>query len=103
MTILAYTLGVLGLCVILTVFSYLDLVYRHLGRVVSERVRRHVDYFEAEIEPRLRRERRQAALGFSILANVVLAAVAIETARGVLLFVPKLLDATLEIGVYLVA
>jgi CBS domain containing-hemolysin-like protein len=101
MTIFAYTLGVLGLCLILTVFAYLDLVYRHLGRVATERVRRHIDYFESEIEPRLRRERRQAALGFSILFNMALAAVAIETARGVSLFVPKILDATVEVGVYL--
>jgi CBS domain containing-hemolysin-like protein len=103
MTILAYTLGVLGLCVILTVFAYLDLVYRHLGRVATERVRRHVDYFEAEIEPRLRCERKEAALGFSILFNMALAAVAIETAHGVLLFVPRILDATVGIGVYLLA
>ena len=100
MTMLAYTLGVLGLCVILTVFAYLDLVYRQLGRVTPERVRRHVDYFEAEIEPRLRRERKEAALGFSILFNMALATVAIETAHGVLLFVPQIVDATVEIGVY---
>jgi CBS domain containing-hemolysin-like protein len=103
MTILAYTLGVLGLCLILTVFAYLDLVYYYLGRVTTERVRRHIDYFEAEIEPRLRRDRREAALGFAILSNLLLAAVAIETARGVLLFVPTILDAALEIGVYLLA
>ena len=101
MTIVAYTLGVLGLCVILTVFGYLDLVYRHLGRVATDRVRQHVDYFEAEIEPRLRRERRQAAFGFSILFNMALAAVAIETAHGVLLFVPRNFDAVVAISVYL--
>jgi CBS domain containing-hemolysin-like protein len=103
MTILAYTLGVLGLCLILTVFAYLDLVYRYLGRVTTERVHRHVDYFEAEVEPRLRRERKEAARGFSILFSMALAAVAIETAHGVLLFVPEILDATVEIGVYLLA
>jgi putative hemolysin len=101
MTTLAYTLGVLGLCGILTVFAYLDLVYRHLGRVTTDRVRQHVEYFEAEIEPRLRRDRKRAALGVSILFNLALAAVAIETARGVFLFVPSGLDAVVEIGVYL--
>ena len=101
MTILAYTLGVLGLCVVLTVFGYLDLVYRQLGRVTTERVRRHIEYFENEIEPRLRSDRRQAALGFSLLFHITLAAVAIETAHGVLLFVPTLLDAAIEVGVYL--
>jgi putative hemolysin len=103
MTTLAFTLGVLGLCVILIVFAYLDLVYRHLGRVTSERIRQHLDYFETEIEPRLRRDRRQSALGFSILCNMALAAVAIETAHGVLLFVPTNLDAAVEIGAYLLA
>jgi CBS domain containing-hemolysin-like protein len=100
MTMLAYTLGVLGLCLILTVFGYLDLVYRHLGRVTTERVRRHVEYFEAEIEPRLRRDRRQSALGFSLLFRITLAVVAIETAYGVILFVPRPLDAAVEIGIY---
>jgi putative hemolysin len=103
MTILAYTFGVLGLCLFLTVFAYLDLVYRQLGRVTTDRVREHLESFETEIEPRLKQDRRQAALGFSILANVVLAAVAIETAHGVLLFLPRLLDAVVEIGVYVLA
>ena len=101
MTILAYTLGVLGLCMILTVFAYLDRVYRHLGRVSTGRVRAHLENFEADIEPRFKLERRQAALGFSILANLALAAVAVQTAHGVLLFVPRVLDATVQIGVYL--
>jgi len=101
MTILAYTLGVLGLCLILTVFAYLDRVYRHLGRVSTGRVRAHLENFEADIEPRFKMERREAALGFSILANLALAAVAVQTARGVWLFVPKVVDATIEIGVYL--
>ena len=103
MTILAYTLGVLGLCLALTVFAYLDRVYRHLGRMSTGRVREHLEYFEANIEPRFKLERRQAALGFSILVNLTLAVVAVQTAHGVLLFVPRVLDATIEIGVYLLA
>ena len=103
MTVLAYTLGVLGLCLALTVFAYLDRVYRHLGRMSTGRVREHLEYFEANIEPRFKLERRQAALGFSILVNLTLAVVAVQTAHGVLLFVPRVLDATIEIGVYLLA
>ena len=103
MTILAYTLGVLGLCLALTVFAYLDRVYRHLGRMSTGRVREHLEYFEANIEPRFKLERRQAALGLSILVNLTLAVVAVQTAHGVLLFVPRVLDATIEIGVYLLA
>jgi CBS domain containing-hemolysin-like protein len=103
MTVLAYTLGVLGLCLALTVFAYLDRVYRHLGRMSTGRVREHLEYFEANIEPRFKLERRQADLGFSILVNLTLAVVAVQTAHGVLLFVPRVLDATIEIGVYLLA
>jgi len=103
MTVLAYTLGVLGLCLALTVFAYLDRAYRHLGRMSTGRVREHLEHFEANIEPRFKLERRQAALGFSILVNLTLAVVAVQTAHGVLLFVPRVLDATIEIGVYLLA
>jgi putative hemolysin len=103
MTILAYTLGVFGLCLILTVFSYLDLVYRHLGRMTTDRAREHLESFEAEVEPRLRRDRRQVALGFSILFNLSLAAVAIATAHGATLFVPKFFDALLQASVYVFA
>jgi CBS domain containing-hemolysin-like protein len=100
--ILAYTLGVLGLCLILTVFAYLDRVYRHLGRVATGRMREHLEAFEADIEPRLKLDRRQVAHGFTILTHLALAAVAIETAHGVLLFVPRIVDAAVEIVVYLV-
>jgi CBS domain containing-hemolysin-like protein len=102
MMVLAYTFGVLGLCLILTVFAYLDRVYRHLGRVTTGRVREHLENFEAEIEQRFKLDRRHAALGFAILAHLALAAVAVETAHGVLLFVPRIGDATVEIVVYLV-
>ena len=70
MMISAYTLGVLGLNVILVIFSYLDRVYRQLGRVSADRLHEHLDIFEAEIEPRIRLQRRHAALGFSILAQL---------------------------------
>jgi putative hemolysin len=103
MSILAYTLGVLGLCLILIVFAYLDMVYRQLGRVTTGRVRQHVEYFEREVEPRLRRERRQAAVGFSLLFTLMLAVTVAETVHGVLLFVPNPLEAITETGIYVLA
>jgi CBS domain containing-hemolysin-like protein len=103
MSMVAYTFGVLGLDLILTVFAYFDLVYRQLGRVNTERMRQHIESFEAEVEPRLRLDRRQAALGFSMLTGIILAAVAVETVHGVLLFVPKLSESLIEIGVYFLA
>ncbi|MGH8100274.1 MAG: hypothetical protein ACREIW_03185, partial [Chthoniobacterales bacterium] len=101
MTTLAYIFGILGLCLILAIFSWLDHIYRQMGRMTTERIRQHVESFESEIEPRLRRKRSQAALGFSILTNIALVAVAVVTARGALVLVPKRLDAVLAIAVYL--
>jgi CBS domain containing-hemolysin-like protein len=99
---LGYTLGVLGLCVILSVFSFLDRIYRQLGRVAAGTLREHAEIFESEIEPRLKLDRRRAGLGFAILANLALVAVAVETARGVLLFVPVLWQAAVQLIVYVI-
>lgn len=99
MSMLGYTLGVLGLCVILAVFSFLDRIYRQLGRVATGTLREHSEIFESEVEPRFKLDRRRAALGFAILAHLFLVAVAVETARGVLLLVP----AAWQAGVQLIA
>ena len=100
MPIFGYTLGVIGLCVILVIFSFLDRVYRQLGRVGTRTLREHSEIFESEIEPRFRLGRRRASLGFAILANLSLEAVAVETARGVLLFVPAVWQAAVQLIVY---
>jgi len=97
---MGYTLGVLGLCVILAVFSFLDRVYRQLGRVATGPVRELSEIFESEIEPRFKLDRRRASLGFAILAHLALVAVAVETARGVLLFVPTPWQAGIQLVVY---
>ncbi len=59
MPIFLYTLGVLALTIGLAVFSYLDRVYREFGHVTTGRIHRHLETFEAEIEPRFKMERRQ--------------------------------------------
>jgi putative hemolysin len=100
MSILGYTLGVIGLCVILAVFSFLDRVYRQLGRVATGTLREHSEVFESEIEPGFKLDRRRASLGFAILAHLSLAAVAVETARGVLLLVPAAWEAAVQLIVY---
>lgn len=99
---LGYTLGVFGLCVILAVFSFLDRIYRQLGCVTTGTLREHDEMFESEIEPQLRLDRRRAGLGFAILANLALVAVAVETARGVLLFVPVGWQAAVQLIVYVI-
>jgi putative hemolysin len=101
MPILLYTIGVLALTVGLVVFSYMDRVYRELGRVYAGRIHDHLDTFEIEIEPRFKMERRRAALAFSLLARLWLVLVAAVTARGVIFFVPGTWEAAVEMIFFL--
>jgi len=103
MPILLYTIGVLALTVALVVFSYLDRIYRDLGRMVTGRIREHLELFETEIEPRLRMDRQRGALTFSLLARLWLVLVAAVTARGVIFFVPGSWEAAGEMVIFLVA
>jgi CBS domain containing-hemolysin-like protein len=100
MSMLGYTLGVIGLCMVLVIFSFLDRVYRQLGRVATGTLREHAEVFESEVEPLIKLDRRRASLGFAILAHLALVAVAVETARGVLLFVPAAWQAAVQVIVY---
>ena len=100
MSVLGYTLEVIGLCAILVVFSFLDRIYRQLGRVATGTLREHMEIFESEIEPSFKLDRRRASLGFAILAHLELVAVAVETARGVLVFVPAAWQAAVQVIVY---
>jgi len=95
-----YVLGVSALGVGLVIFSYIDRIYRELGRVNKGRVREHLELFEAEIEPHFGLERARATTGFRLLANLWLVLVTAETARGVIVFVPGTWDALLQALVY---
>lgn len=101
MPIFLYTLGIAILVLGLVVFAYLDRVYRELGRPATGRIREHLDLFEAEIEPRFKRDRRRAALGFNLLARFWLVLVAVLTAGGVIFFVPETWKAVVEMVVFL--
>jgi putative hemolysin len=101
MPILLYTIGVLALTAGLVVFSYLDRVYRELGRVSTARVHDHLDTFELEIEPRFKMDRQRGALAFSLLARLWLVLVAAITARGVIFFVPGTWEAAVEMVFFL--
>lgn len=91
-----YALAVAALGAGLVVFSYLDRVFRELGRVTTGRLHANLDVFEAEIEPRLGLDRRRGPLTFSLLAHIWLVVVAVLTARGVALFVPRAWEAAIE-------
>ncbi len=100
MTTFLYVLGILALGVGLVIFSYLDRIYRELGRVTKGRVRQHLEFFEAEIEPHFGLERARATTAFRLLANLWLVLVTAQTARGVIVFVPGTWDALLQALVY---
>src|SRR2546428_1400825 len=53
-----YALSVLLVAFTLPIFSYLTLIYRELGRMTTGRVHEHLEIFEAEIEPKLKINRR---------------------------------------------
>jgi putative hemolysin len=95
-----YALGVLALGVGLVIFSYLDRIYRELGRMTKGRVHEHLEIFEAEIEPHFHLDRARATAGFRLLANLWLVLVTAETARGVIVFVPGTWDALAQALVY---
>src|ERR1700680_4210689 len=95
-----YVLGVSALGVGLVIFSYLDRIYRELGRVNKGRVREHLELFEADIEPHFGLDRMRATTGFRLHANLWLVLVTAETARGVIVFVPGTWDALLQALVY---
>jgi CBS domain containing-hemolysin-like protein len=103
MPILLYTIGVLALTAALVVLSYLDRVYRELGRVYTGRIRDHLDTFELAIEPRFKMDRRRAALAFSLLDRFWLVLVAAVTTRGLLFFVPGTWEAAVEMIFFLSA
>lgn len=103
MTALTYTLVVLSLCVVLAVFSYLERIYRELDHITVARFQEKLEVFETEIEPHLGEDRRGAALGFAILAQLSLIAVVVETTHGVFLFVPGRAQAVAQLVVYLIA
>ena len=60
---LLYALAVAALGVGLVVFTYIDRIYRELGRVTTGHVHTHLEIFEAEVEPHFHLERARAATG----------------------------------------
>lgn len=97
-----YALSVVLLGLTLPIFSYLTLIYRELGRMTTGRVHEHLDIFEAEIEPKLRINRRSGGRTFRILGHFLLAFLVLETTRGVVYFVHGTWESVVEFCVFLV-
>jgi CBS domain containing-hemolysin-like protein len=89
------------LALFLPVYSYLALIYRELGRMTTGPVHEHLDIFEAEIEPRLRLNRRSAGRAFRILGHFWLAFLVLETTRGVFYFVPGTWESVVELVAFI--
>ncbi len=97
MSALLWTLGVLALTVIVSVFAYLDRVYRELDRVPTGRLRERLEAFEETIEPRLKFDRRTAASLASLVTHLWLAALLAVTLTAVLRREPVMWHAVLEL------
>jgi putative hemolysin len=98
---MAFVLRIVLLAIGLPIFSYLTLIYRELGRMTTGRVREHLEIFEAEIEPRLRINRRSGGRTFRILGHFLLAFLVLETTRAVVYFVPGQWESFVEFCVFL--
>jgi CBS domain containing-hemolysin-like protein len=85
----------------LPIFSYLTLIYRELGRMTTGRIHGHLEIFEAEIEPKLKINRRSGGRTFRIIGHFWLAFLVLETTRGVVYFVPGRWESFLEFIVFL--
>jgi putative hemolysin len=96
-----YVAGVILLALFLPVFSYLTLIYRELGRMTTGPIHEHLDIFEAEIEPKLKINRRSGGRAFRILGHFWLAFLVLETTRGVFYFVPGTWEALTELIVFI--
>jgi putative hemolysin len=97
----AYTIATALLALGLPIFSYLTLIYRELGRMTTGRIHEHLEIFEAEIEPKLKINRRSGGRTFRILGHFWLAFLVLETTRGVVYFVPGTWESFLEFIVFL--
>ena len=96
-----FVLGVVLLAMFLPVYSYLALIYRELGRMTTGPVHEHLDIFEAEIEPRIKLQRRSAGRAFRILGHFWLAFLVLETTRGVWTFVSGTWESMLQLAVFI--
>jgi CBS domain containing-hemolysin-like protein len=97
----AYALGTVLLAIGLPIISYLTLIYRELGRMNTGRIHEHLEIFEAEIEPRLKINRRSGGRTFRILGHFWLAFLVLETTRGVVYFVAGRWESVVEFIVFL--
>jgi len=95
-----YALAVSALGVGLVVFSYIDRIYRELGRVTTGHVHTHLESMRPRSSLTFIWNAPVRPTGFRLLANLWLVVVTAETARGVIVFVPGTWDALAQALIY---
>jgi CBS domain containing-hemolysin-like protein len=60
---------------LLTLVSYVDLVYQEVGKFLSREFQDNIDVFEQKVEPRLRINRTRAALSMAVLTQLTMATI----------------------------
>src|SRR3989442_11277801 len=83
-----YALSVVLVGLTLPIFSYLTLIYRELGRMTTGRVHEHLEIFEAEIEPKLKINRRSGGRSLPLMGPFLFGLFFLGTARGGVFFFP---------------
>jgi putative hemolysin len=80
---IAIAITLLVLFLLLTLASYVDRVYAEIGKFLSREFQDNIDNFEQHVEPRLKVSRSRAALSMALLAQLIMAAIAIVVGFGV--------------------
>src|SRR5690348_16987188 len=74
---IAIAITLLVLFLLLTLSSYVERVYAEIGKFLSREFQENIDHFEQQIEPRLKVSRSRASLSFSVLSQLLMAAIAL--------------------------
>ena len=72
----AIAVALLPLLGLLTLVSYVDRVYREIGKFLSREFQDNIDSFEQHVEPRLGVSRSRAVLSVAVLNQLTMAAIA---------------------------
>lgn len=76
MTLVALYAGVMVLCALLVLVSYVDRLYTESGKFLSREFQENIAAFEKLVEPRLLRASSRAALTFAVLTQLITATIA---------------------------
>jgi CBS domain containing-hemolysin-like protein len=71
----AIAITLLLLFALLTLSAYIERVYAEAGKFLSREFQENIDYFEREVEPRLKVSRSRAALSFAVLTQLFMAGI----------------------------